>query len=48
MMTLILNTAKEHKRIMDVAPRSLVNFGILEEVVTGTYDRLGYQAYFEL
>ena len=48
MMTLILNTAKEHKRIMDVGPRYLDNFGILEEVVTGTYDRLDYQADFEL
>ena len=47
MMTLISNTAKEHKRIMDVAPRYLDNFGILEEVVIGTYDRLENQAYFK-
>ena len=39
----ILNssTAKEHRRIMDVEPRSLVNFGILEDLALLTNDRFG-------
>ena len=34
------STAKEHRRIMDVEPRSLVNFGILEDMMI-TNDRFG-------
>ena len=32
MMILILNTAKEQMRDMDVEPHFLVNFGILEDL----------------
>ena len=39
----ILNssTAKEQMRDMDVEPRSLVNFGILEDLALHTFDRFG-------
>ena len=32
MMILISSTAKKLRHIMDVEPRSLANFGILEEI----------------
>ena len=32
-MTLVSSMAKEHRRLMDVEPLFLVNFGILEDLV---------------
>ena len=34
-MTLVSSMAREHKRLLDVEPLFLVNFGILEDLVIG-------------